>query len=348
VGTASITRTAGTATTVAPGLLRSLVATGMCGASTALLATVGESTARATHARLDEMVSVAVLAVGAVAAALLTVGCVLLTLSAVARAAGRTLGRLERVGTRLTPAILRRAVAVTITTGIGLGAVSGVATASDVDLGWEVTESTSASNEPAHPEPAAEAPGPGEADTAAEPAEQVPTPEPAGSSSTEPDPAPSGEPGPAPSGEPDPDLEPTAPDPDVEPSPAETLDPAVAPASGDHASATAPATRTTTTPATTTPATTTHDTAATTTHDTAATTGTTHPAVDGGPTAATTVSVRAGDTLWEIAAAHLPAGSDDAAVAAAWPRWYEANRDVIGPDPDLIHPGQVLTAPGAP
>jgi outer membrane biosynthesis protein TonB len=335
VGTVSITRTAGTTTTVAPGLLRSLVATGMCGASTALLATVGESTARATHARLDEMVSVAVLAVGAVAAALLTVGCVLLTLSAVARAAGRTLGRLERVGTRLTPAILRRAVAVTITTGIGLGTVSGVATASDVDLGWEVTESTSASHEPARPEPAAEAPGPGEADTAAEPAEQVPAPEPAGSSSTGPDPAPSTEPDPAPSGEPDSDLEPTAPDPDVEPSPAGTLDPAVAPASGDQTSAAAPATRTTTTQATTT-------------HDTAATTGTTHPAVDGVPTTATTVSVRAGDTLWEIAAAHLPAGSGDAAVAAAWPRWYEANRDVIGPDPDVIHPGQVLTAPGAP
>jgi nucleoid-associated protein YgaU len=300
----------------------------MCGASTALLATVGESTARATHARLDEMVSVAVLAVGAVAAALLTVGCVLLTLSAVARAAGRTLGRIERVGTRLTPAILRRAVAVTITTGIGLGAVSGVATASEVDLGWDVTESTSASHEPPRPVSAAEVPAPDEVDAAAEPGGQLPAPEPDGPPPTEPDPA-------APSGVPDSDLEPTGAGPDAEPTQSGTLDPAVAPAPGDPTTTTAPAPGTTTAPGTTA-------------QDAAATTGTTHPAVDGVPTAATTVSVRAGDTLWEIAAAHLPAGSDDAAVAAAWPRWYEANRDVIGPDPGLIHPGQVLTAPGAP
>ncbi len=49
-----------------------------------------------------------------------------------------------------------------------------------------------------------------------------------------------------------------------------------------------------------------------------------------------TYTVRAGDTLSAIAA-HL--GLDD------WRTLYEANRSVIGPDPDLIRPGQVLKIP---
>lgn len=57
------------------------------------------------------------------------------------------------------------------------------------------------------------------------------------------------------------------------------------------------------------------------------------------------VVVRSGDTLWSIAARHLPAGSTRAAVAAAWPRWYAANRAVIGSDPDHLRPGQRLVAP---
>jgi LysM domain-containing protein len=57
------------------------------------------------------------------------------------------------------------------------------------------------------------------------------------------------------------------------------------------------------------------------------------------------VVVRAGDSLWALAARSLPAGADDAAVAARWHRVYERNRDRIGPDPDLIHPGQPLRLP---
>jgi LysM repeat protein len=56
-------------------------------------------------------------------------------------------------------------------------------------------------------------------------------------------------------------------------------------------------------------------------------------------------TVAPGDTLWAIAEHHLPAGSSAVDVAAAWPAWYAENHDVIGPDPDLIHPGQVLVAP---
>jgi nucleoid-associated protein YgaU len=55
--------------------------------------------------------------------------------------------------------------------------------------------------------------------------------------------------------------------------------------------------------------------------------------------------VKPGDSLWTIAAAELgPAASDDA-IAARWPQWYAANRQLIGPDPNVIHPGQVLNPP---
>lgn len=61
--------------------------------------------------------------------------------------------------------------------------------------------------------------------------------------------------------------------------------------------------------------------------------------------ASDTVRVRRGDSLWGIAAAHLPPSATDRAIAAAWPRWYAANRAVIGSDPDLILPGQMLVPP---
>lgn len=57
------------------------------------------------------------------------------------------------------------------------------------------------------------------------------------------------------------------------------------------------------------------------------------------------VVVQRGDTLWGIAARHLGPGATDAQVAAAWPRWYVANRFTIGPHPELILPGQRLQAP---
>lgn len=59
------------------------------------------------------------------------------------------------------------------------------------------------------------------------------------------------------------------------------------------------------------------------------------------------VVVRRGDTLWDLAARHLGPEATDADVAEEWPRWYAANRDVLGEDPDLILPGQRLLVPGA-
>ncbi|MFC5178570.1 LysM peptidoglycan-binding domain-containing protein [Nocardioides taihuensis] len=52
-----------------------------------------------------------------------------------------------------------------------------------------------------------------------------------------------------------------------------------------------------------------------------------------------------GDTLWTLAAEHLGPSADDAAVAHAWRALYRANRAAVGPDPDLIRPGQRLRVP---
>ena len=60
-----------------------------------------------------------------------------------------------------------------------------------------------------------------------------------------------------------------------------------------------------------------------------------------------TVVVGAGDSLWLIAARMAGPGANDAQIAHDWPRWYHANREAIGPNPDLLHIGTVLTRPRA-
>ncbi|MGY3567547.1 LysM peptidoglycan-binding domain-containing protein [Sinomonas sp. RB5] len=57
------------------------------------------------------------------------------------------------------------------------------------------------------------------------------------------------------------------------------------------------------------------------------------------------VEVRPGDSLWTIVARHLGAGATDLDIAQAWPSWYEANAGIIGGNPDLIRPGQILVPP---
>jgi len=59
----------------------------------------------------------------------------------------------------------------------------------------------------------------------------------------------------------------------------------------------------------------------------------------------TEVVVRRGDSLWSIAARHLGRDASEAEVARAWPAWFDANREVVGDDPDLLLPGQVLHPP---
>jgi hypothetical protein len=72
-------------------------------------------------------------------------------------------------------------------------------------------------------------------------------------------------------------------------------------------------------------------------------------ALDWGRTAAAgPVTVRAGDSLWAIAARSLGPAATDADVAVTWPRWWAANRPLIGPDPDVLRPGQHLRPPFEP
>ena len=55
------------------------------------------------------------------------------------------------------------------------------------------------------------------------------------------------------------------------------------------------------------------------------------------------VVVEAGDSLWAIAAKHLPESASASDVAAALEAWTEANPQLA--NPDLLHPGQNLTIP---
>lgn len=57
------------------------------------------------------------------------------------------------------------------------------------------------------------------------------------------------------------------------------------------------------------------------------------------------VVVRHGDSLWSIAARHLGPDASESEIARAWPAWHDTNREVVGDDPDLLRPGQVLRPP---
>ena len=57
------------------------------------------------------------------------------------------------------------------------------------------------------------------------------------------------------------------------------------------------------------------------------------------PVEPTTYEVQAGDSLWEIAQQHYGHGNE-------WKAIYHLNEGRIGPNSDLIHPGQWLIIPG--
>lgn len=63
-------------------------------------------------------------------------------------------------------------------------------------------------------------------------------------------------------------------------------------------------------------------------------------------TGAAPVTVIDGDSLWTIVATHLGPLASDVDIAQEWPRWYQINRAVIGENPDVLTPGQLLTPPG--
>lgn len=56
--------------------------------------------------------------------------------------------------------------------------------------------------------------------------------------------------------------------------------------------------------------------------------------------------VKEGDCLWSIVRDRSPA-ADAERISSDVAAWHVNNRDVIGPDPDLIQPGQRLVPPGA-
>ena len=62
----------------------------------------------------------------------------------------------------------------------------------------------------------------------------------------------------------------------------------------------------------------------------------------GGPdatsTSTRTYTVKSGDSLSAIAESEM-------GDAKRWPELYEANKDAVGKNPDMIHPGLVLTIP---
>lgn len=67
------------------------------------------------------------------------------------------------------------------------------------------------------------------------------------------------------------------------------------------------------------------------------------------PRSPTSVRVQPGDNLWSLAARDLQAASGHApsaaAIAASWPKWWRANRAVVGADPNLVFPGEILHDP---
>lgn len=74
--------------------------------------------------------------------------------------------------------------------------------------------------------------------------------------------------------------------------------------------------------------------------------GTSAPAPQAAPAPRpTAVVVAPGDSLWSLAQRRLGPAAADARVAALVDRTHRLNRAVVGPDPDLIHPGERLRFP---
>jgi len=60
-------------------------------------------------------------------------------------------------------------------------------------------------------------------------------------------------------------------------------------------------------------------------------------------------TVVTGDSLWRIARTILStegSAQDGSTISELWRAIYDMNREVIGANPNLVHPGQVLHIPG--
>ncbi|GEK21600.1 LysM peptidoglycan-binding domain-containing protein [Cellulomonas xylanilytica] len=271
---------------------------------------------------VDAVVEVAVVAVGALIATWLAASTLLATACVAVRAGGTTWRAGERLVHRCAPQVVRKALVLAVGAGLGLGLATGASAAAvepsakaavttvapTPDLGWAVTT----------PGTGAAAPGATAAAQSGDPAAGVPeTAAVPGASDTPTTAA-------------------------AQRSEDATATSATASAQTGHAAAAAPTpvpeqAAATTPPGDVTPAPAVGVTA--TGHPRTSAPASAEPAPTG------TVVVAAGDSLWAIAARHLPPGASDAQIAASWPRWYEENSAVIGADPDVVRPGQVLTVP---
>jgi len=314
------------------------------------LATRAVSTARNPLLTVDGVVESSVVAVGAVAAAWLAVSCALAALCVGARTVGLTWWAGERAVQRFAPAAVRRVLGVAVATTLAATVATGAGAAEPlagpaaapvgqpagqvqvVDLGWmPSTAVTEGATRPVARPTAAPTPvpddlgwvpsGPAHDETSARSDERTPAATATADAAVV---APSSAPSPTAS----PAVTVTAASSDdgrtattdVAPDPAArrtSAQPAEAPSRTPTTSAAAPRPPSPTSRAA------------------------------GAASDDVVVVVRAGDTLWSIAAEHL--GSDASArdVAAAWPAWFHANADEIGDDPDHIVPGQRLTVPAS-
>jgi hypothetical protein len=66
------------------------------------------------------------------------------------------------------------------------------------------------------------------------------------------------------------------------------------------------------------------------------------------PAALDHLVVRPGDSLWTLAATRLGPHASADEIDRLWRRLYRLNRSALGPDPDLIRPGQQLRLPPPP
>ncbi|OLT55410.1 hypothetical protein BJF88_06085 [Cellulosimicrobium sp. CUA-896] len=307
--------------------------------------------------RVETYLELPVLAGGALAAAWVGVSSLVALVCVAARTAGRTWSRGEHLVARHAPAVVRRAARIGVSVSVGAGLVLGggsahaaapdvaddTTTVAVVDLGWrpsapqvapgdtDASADSGTADSPERVEPAVPADGAdtdgahtGEADTDEADADGPGVVGPGAVGTAEPDRS---------AGSTTADRETTSASPAEAPATAPTGTPAPGagtPAPGTSAPGTpsgAPSGAPDRLPAAE------RDAALAVTRDV--------------PAPAGEVVVLRGDTLWAIAARTLPADATDAAVAAEVERWYAANQDTIGADPDLIRPGQVLVAPTA-
>jgi len=317
------------------------------------LAARAVSTARNPVLTVDAVVESSVVAVGAVAAAWLAVSCALAALCVGARTVGLTWRHGERAVQRFAPAAVRRVLGVAVATTLAATVATGAGAAEPlagpvsapvgqpagqvqvVDLGW--VPSTAVSDRAPAAEPPA-TPTVTRDDLGWVPSDPAPHAAPARSDDGAPAAGPTADQADVPpSSAPTASASPAAPSParasddrhtagDMAPEPsAQRTTPVVRASPASAAEPSRPHQATAAAARATSPTSTTAGTAPGVTHD--------------------VVVVRAGDTLWSIAADRLGRDASTRDVATAWPAWFHANADVIGDDPDRIVPGQRLTVP---